>query len=180
VEEIDNDAMTAMLAEMHRIAAEERCYLLLLHHVGHADRDDPVSVGRGASAIAAVARAVWHLDRVPGQPRLRRLRARGNAVPDAEITLEVAGPDAVPEGAILRWRPADPLGGVALEDVLPEVGAECSTSDLARAIAGCDGDEQPSGGARQQAAALRERWRRAGNVEVLRGAHGAALIRRLR
>src|SRR5262249_30529204 len=41
VEERDNDHMTRLLDELQRIASEASCYLLLLHHEGHADRDDP-------------------------------------------------------------------------------------------------------------------------------------------
>jgi hypothetical protein len=105
---------------------------------------------------------------------------RGNAVADAELLLEVAGPDAQPEGALLYWRPVDPLGGVALEDVLPEVGSESSTRDLARAFGGCDADEEPSGRARREAALLRERWRREGLVEVFQGPRRALMMRRIR
>ncbi len=180
IEERDNDGMTALLDALQRIAAEESCYLIMLHHEGHADRDDPVSAGRGASAISAVARVVWRLDRVPGEPRWRRLRVRGNAVADAELTLEVASEGAKPEGAVFYFHPVDELGAVALEDVLPEVGAECTTSDLARAIAGCVEGERPGGRAERQAKELRERWRSDGLIEVLKGARGALLLRRIR
>jgi hypothetical protein len=81
VEEIDNDAMTALLDELHRIATEERSYVLLLHHEGHADRDDPVSAGRGASAISAVARAVCILTASPANRRAGACGCAGTPSP---------------------------------------------------------------------------------------------------
>jgi hypothetical protein len=171
LEEHNNDQMTGLLDELQRIAEAERCYVLLVHHQGHADRDDAVSVGRGASAIAAVARCVWHVERIPGEARLRRLRVRGNAVPDLDLELEVAGADADPPGAVLYFRPHDRLASHPIDDLL-RVGESITTAELARRL---DPDGAGKAGRFQTlAAALRESWRRAGLVTVDEGGTGKA------
>lgn len=168
--------MTSLLGALQAIAEASGAYMLLVHHQGHAGGErGVVGAGRGSSAIAAVARAVWHLERVPGEARLRKLRVEGNSVPDRELELEVAGPDADPPGAVLYFRPQDRLRAYELDDLI-EPGEAISTRTLTVRLAG---DSEPVGTHQRLAAELRNRWEREGLVRVFKGARGAKMIERL-
>jgi hypothetical protein len=172
-DENDNDGMSRWLGALEALAEELGAYLVLVHHVGHGDRGEAHTAGRGASSIAAVAQAAWLLEDAPSDPRCRRLKIRGNAVMTRELLLEVAPEESDP-GAILYFRPTDPLDRYEIDDLL---GSEAiSTTELSRRLA--PGSE-PGGAEKRTARRLRDRWERAGLIEVVGGPRGSILLRRV-
>jgi hypothetical protein len=179
VEERDNDGLTPWLDALEDVASTCGAYVVLIHHVGHTSdptRGEARTAGRGASAISAVAQAVWLLERVPENPHLRRLEVDGNAILPAEIFFEVSGEGAEP-GAINYFRRTDPIGDADPTDYLGEEAI--STSALAWRIAGKQptNGERPPGKSVRRANQLRESWLRQKKVEVFEGARGAIMIR---
>jgi replicative DNA helicase len=178
-EENDNDAMSALLGRLQEIAEEAGAYIVLIHHVGHSERQDPRTAGRGASAIAAVAQVAWLLEEVPTNPRMRRLSVSGNAVLATDLYLEVASDTSRP-GEVLYFRPVDPVASHKIEDLVA-VGEELSISQLAWRIAGRgprDSKDRPPGPAAQVAKALRTKWEKEGLVKTFRKRQ-AYMLRRL-
>jgi len=176
VEENDADAMTAWLDALEELAQECGVYILLVHHVGHADRKDSRSAARGSSAIGAVAQGMWTLERVDGSPQHRLLKIDGNELLAHEVTFEVASATA-DEGSIHYFRPGDPCAGHEPETYL-QAGEAISTNALAWRLAdrepepGCN----PPGAFVQMAAKLRHRWARDGLVKVENGPRNAKMI----
>ncbi len=179
-DENDNSHMTAWLAPLQELAEELGTYIVTIHHVGHADRNEARTAGRGASAIAAVAQAVWLLENSTDDPRQRKLHIQGNAVPETRLLFSVAGEKNEP-GAILYWRPADPLEVYSLDELVAE-GEEISTTGLAWRLQGEERakGKSPKGQYQRKAAQLRESWLRTGAIETFKGGHGAKMIRRPR
>jgi hypothetical protein len=179
-DENDNSHMTAWLAPLQELAEELGAYIVTIHHVGHADRNEARTAGRGASAIAAVAQAVWLLENSTDDPRQRKLHIQGNAVPETRLLFSVAGEKNEP-GAILYWRPADPLEAYSLDELVAE-GEEISTTGLAWRLQGEERvkGKSPKGQYQRKAAQLRESWLRTGAIETFKGGHGAKMIRRPR
>jgi len=184
LEENSADDMAGWLGQLQSLAEELELYLKLVHHVGHAGRDEAAGAGRGSSAIAAVAQTLWLLERVPGIPRQRVLKIQGNDVLAAELTFEVAGEKAEP-GSVDYFRPVDPLQGnfEALPDLVGR-DEEIPTGELARRLqvraTGKRPKNEASGPYKSQAAALREQWRRRGLVTVVEGGEGQATTLRRR
>jgi hypothetical protein len=110
VDENDNTKMTEWLEALWRLAVEHTVHILLIHHMGHRDgAEDPVSAARGASAIAAVADAVWML--LPGENLVqRRLTVRGNLIPEHQQLFRVANDDH--EGEVQFFRPCLASDGI--------------------------------------------------------------------
>jgi hypothetical protein len=178
VEENANDDMSRWLGELQELAESARVYTLVIHHRGHVERDAVHSAGRGASAIGAVAQALWTLEHLTRNPRQRRLRVSGNAVLGNEIHFQVAGEKNAP-GEILYFRPIDPLDAYPLDDLL-SAQEELSTSELAWRIADRRPKgplDRPPGTASKMASALRDRWHAQGLVEVVETG-GRKMIRR--
>ncbi len=179
LDENSNSEMTAWLAPLQELAEELAVYIILIHHVGHAEgRNEARTAGRGASALAAIAQAVWLLENVSDDPRLRRLHVQGNAVPETRLTFRVAGEENEP-GEILYWRPADPLESYDLTELVGE-REEITTSELAARLQDPPPKEgERAGGVAQRlAAALRNEWQKAGLIEVREGKRRAKLLRR--
>jgi len=176
-EENSNDDMSAWLGRLQELAEEQCTYILLVHHVGHADRNEAHNAGRGASAIAAVAQAAWLLGNVPGQPRQRSLEVRGNAILPAELTFEVASDEMKP-GELHYWHPADPLAGYDPCEIL-NAGEELTQRAFAKRLAGKSDKEEPTGAETRLAKALRLHWKQKGLVDVFEG-KGSAIMVRLR
>jgi len=164
-DENDNVAMTAFLAPLEELAEELGVYVILIHHVGHSDRNEARTAGRGASAISAVAQAVWLLETSPDNPRVRRLHVQGNAVPEARLTFEVCGEKDEP-GLIVYWRPSNPLDAYDLAELVGST-EEITTSELASRIDPNPQEGQRPGGAVQRLATrLRNEWEKDGLIEV--------------
>jgi hypothetical protein len=180
LDENSNTDMSSWLAALQELAEELGVFVLLIHHVGHASRDEARTAGRGASAIAAVAQAVWLLENSTDDPRQRKLHIQGNAMPETRLLFSVAGEKNEP-GAILYWRPADPLEVYNLDELLAE-GEEISTTGLAWRLQGEERvkGKSPKGQYQRKAAQLRESWLRSGAIETFEGGHRAKMIRRPR
>jgi len=108
-DENDANAMTALLDALAAIAAEFVAYVVLVHHVGLAERNQLVTAPRGSSSIAAVAQAIWRWEVIPNQPRLRLMTATGNAIENSRITFEVAPEDDA--GKVLFFLPVTNADG---------------------------------------------------------------------
>jgi hypothetical protein len=178
LDENSNSEISAWLSPLQELAEELGVYVLLIHHVGHAEgRNEARTAGRGASAIAAVAQAVWLLENVGDNPRQRKLHVQGNAVPETRITFSVAGEESEP-GKILYWRPTDPLAAYDLTDLVGE-NEEITTSELAARLQDPPPDEGQRAGnvAQRLATRLRTEWQRAGLIEVRDGQRRAKLLR---
>ncbi len=138
IDENDNTAMSGWLDALAEISIEFGTYLVLVHHMGHADRSDARVSARGASAIGAVTVAQWRLDR-GGDHHHRRLTVDGNAVPQREHTFRVADSEDEP-GLIRYWRPEKKRPEKLLEDYL-KPGEQLTQSDIAWRIM----DAKPAG-----------------------------------
>jgi hypothetical protein len=149
---------------------------VVLHHAGKPKAEgngdelpDVRYLGRGASALAAKARAVTSLELVSGMPHLRRVRTATNLGPTPKQALfQVCAENADAE-QLLYFKPAI----VAVRDPrdLLRPGECISTNDLARRLAGDalpDGAEPP-GEMKKLVASLRETWRQRGLVIVTPG-----------
>jgi len=167
-EENDTAAMTGWLAPLQELAEELETYILVVHHQGHAERDSAVSAGRGSSAIAAVAQAIWLLKKA-GDTKQRTLKVEGNAIIERRFAFEVAGQEAKP-GAIIFWKPVDPLKVHDVTEILA-VGEWINTTELARRIqtTPLDDDGKPGRSAQDRASELRNKWKEGGLVEVKKG-----------
>jgi len=178
LDENSNSEVSAWLAPLQKLAEELETYIVVIHHVGHAEgRGEARTAGRGASAIAAVPQAIWLLETSRDDPRQRRLHVQANAIPENRLTFAVCGEDNEP-GEILYWRPADPMSTYDPAEILAET-EEISTSELAARIQ----DPPPDGNARANQASmktartLRNSWERAGVIDVRVGRHSAKLLR---
>jgi hypothetical protein len=87
------------------VAQDFGVYIVLIHHTGKGEggAGGAVLAGRGASAIGAVASAVWHMEREKPRSLQRTLKVEGNMDPEAEHRFLVA--NAGREGYIDFWRP---------------------------------------------------------------------------
>ena len=176
-EENDTASMTGWLAPLQELAEELSVYILVVHHQGHAERDQAVSAGRGSSAIAAVAQAVWLLKK-SSNPKQRTLKVEGNAIIEKRFAFEVAGEEASP-GEIIYWKPVDPLEVHDVTEILA-VDEEINTTELARRIQNPPPEEGkgPSRSAKDKATRLRNKWKEDGLVEVWTGKQRAEMMRR--
>jgi hypothetical protein len=179
MDENSNMEATAFLAPLQELAEELGVYIIMIHHVGHAGRGDAVGSGRGASAIAAVAQAVWLLSKADSNPRQRTLKVEGNAVSEASLAFEVAGEENEP-GAILYWKPVDPLDVYDVTELLADA-EEINTTELARRIQKPPPEEgkRPGRSALSKATQLRNEWEKAKRIEVRKGKYNASMMRRI-
>ena len=174
-DENSNADMSAWLEALETLARDFACYVLLIHHVGHAGRAEAVAKARGASAIAAVPQALWALSRELDNPRVRSLAVEGNALEPMTYTFRVAAEEAN-EGAVLYWQLVDAWEshGEPTAHLVP--GVPMSLRELARAISG---EDTPGGQARERAKAAALAWRRAGLVEMFDGPRRSVMVRLL-
>jgi replicative DNA helicase len=178
LDENSNVDVTHFLAPLQELAEKSETYLILIHHVGHAGRNEARSAGRGASAIGAVPQCVWLLKDGANDPKQRQLKVEGNAVLNSTISFRVATEQSEP-GEILFWRPCDPFEGHSIDDLI-QPGEEISTTELAWRIQ----EEEPVKGKRPRsqneraASTLRESWQNKGLVAVDDGPRRAKMIRR--
>lgn len=178
LDENSNAEVSAWLAPLQELAEELGVYIVLIHHVGHAEgRNEARTAGRGASAIAAVAQGLWLLENAD-DPRQRRLHVQGNALTETRLTFQVAGEENEP-GEILYWRPADPLDSYDLEELVGD--EEITTGELAARLQDppLKEGERAGGVAQRLAAALRNEWQKAGLIEVREGKRRSKLLRRI-
>jgi hypothetical protein len=138
---------------------------------------DPRDLGRGASALAAKARAVTGLYEVKGMPRFRTLRMRTNLGAEPKLVeLEVAGEKSGPQD-ILYFRAHDPIAAFPPSEYVQE-GEAITTNELARRLAGLEQDDatEPTGEIKRRASRLREAWLERDLVRVVPGPNRSKLI----
>jgi hypothetical protein len=173
--ENSNEEATRIGGALERLAVRFGCAIVLLHHAGKPKADageelpDLRFLGRGASALAAKARAVTSLELVGGMPHLRRVRTATNLGPTPKPAMfQVCAENADAE-ELLYFKPAIVTVRDPRDFLKP---GECiSTNDLARRLAGDslpDGAEPP-GEMKKLAASLRESWRERRLVTVRPG-----------
>ncbi len=182
--ENSNEEATRIGGALERRAVRFGPAITLLHHCGKPKADagedlpDVRFMGRGASALAAKARAVTSLELVAGMPNLRRVRTATNLGPAPKpVLFEVCSGEATAEELIF-FRPAADASERDPHDFL-KPGESISTRDLARRLAGdsLEEDAEPKGDLKRLAASLREAWRKAGKVIVSPGPRNAKMMR---
>ncbi len=171
VEEKDNDGMATWLSRLAELAVEFGVYVWLIHHAGHnteGSRGNPISAGRGASAIGQVAQVALYLSKVPGQPRQRKLSIQGNEVDDSTLIFNVSE-EPEPVYHVNRFVPAD----LALPDNWEEIfelGVPLSTNAIAQKMGVAPSsppNEPPSGYQRRLAQRLCEKLEKLGEIKRL-------------
>ena len=95
VSESSSDEMIPYLDRLASLAADFGCYVLAPHHVGHANRSDARTAGRGSTAIGQVSQVQWKLARAG--PYTRHLAVEGNAVLPRKLSFETAERGDPPE-----------------------------------------------------------------------------------
>lgn len=180
-----NEEATRIGGALERLAVKYGIAVQVIHHAGKpvpgaAELPDPRDYGRGASALAAKARAIFTLDEEPGMPHLRRIRTRTNlTVSPGPLVLQVA--DQRGEGTRIDYfKPHDPATAYRIDEYLTADDEWISASQLARRIAGDSLDEKAKipGHLTRRAMELRGIWHGAGLIEVREGARGAHELRR--
>ncbi len=179
IDENDNDAMTEWLDKLESIALESGVYVILIHHAGHAGREDARAAPRGASAIGAVPAGLWWLKRT-NNARHRLVRVAGWMLQDQTLEFAVCKPDA-PESNIDFFRRESPAERMNPENYI-KPGEELKATELDARILDIPGGSKTelkglSRQRRQQARAVRRDWQDHGLVTVER--RGAAHIYRL-
>jgi len=178
-DENSNADMTAFLHPLQELAEETCTYLILIHHTGHSERAEARTAGRGASALGAVAQAIWLLENVAENPRHRRLHIQGNAIAESRQEFAVCSEESEP-GYILYFRPHNPLEGYDASDYL-DPGEEISTTDLAarlQDIPPLEG-ERPDAKSQRLASALRHKWESSGEITTEKGPRNSLIMRLL-
>lgn len=184
--ENDNDAARTIGGGLEAIAVETGTEITALHHVGKMPPGakssdlDVRDLGRGASALAQKARAVFSLEEVPGRNHQRLCRTRTNLGPTpAPMRLDVCEEGArAPE--ISHFRRHDPLAEYDPRSLTPE-SIWISTNDLARSLDRYANPErtreEPPGVFKTLAKDLRNAWAAEGRIDVRDGQRGAKEIR---
>lgn len=180
-----NEEATRIGGALERMAVFHGCSITMIHHAGKPKQNgeipDPRDMGRGASALAAKARAIFTLEEEAGMPPLRKIRTRTNLTPSpAPLVLEVSDQSG-DEMRIDYFRPHDPAVAYPIDDYLSNEDEWISTRELARRLVGADGDstDDPPGGARREARQVRQIWLNAGLIETRKGARNAEEMRRI-
>lgn len=181
VSENDNDHAREVGGALEGLAVKHGIPITALHHLGKlppgmkSEDIDVRDLGRGASALAQKARAVFTVEEVAGQNHLRRTRCRTNlGRTPAPLELEVCEM-GLPSPEILYFRPHDPLSHHRPSDYLDHEWI--STTELARRLDrkmnGAKEDREPPGAVKTLAGELRREWVRLGLCEIRDGARGA-------
>jgi hypothetical protein len=182
--ENSNEEATRIGGALERRAVRFGCAIVLLHHSGKPkaepggeDLPDLRFLGRGASALAAKARAVTSLELVAGIPYVRRVRTITNLGPAPKAAMFQVCSEKGDAEELLYFRPAAELYDRDPQELL-KPGESIPTRELARRLAGesLAEDQEPSGDLKRLAATLRERWRKAGKVTVTDGPRGAKMV----
>jgi len=185
VSENDNDHARSIGGALEALAVKHRVAITVLHHVGKlgigvkSEDLDVRDLGRGASALAQKARAVFTFEEVSGQNHLRRTRCRTNVGrTPAPMQIEVCD-IGLPSPEIVYFKAHDPLMHYTPSEYL-STDEWISTTELARCLDRSmnDGEERdPPGSVRTLAGELRREWARARLVEVRDGPRKAKEMR---
>lgn len=181
-----NEEATRIGGALERLAVTYGCAIQVIHHAGKPvagqDLPDPRDYGRGASALAAKARAIFTLEEEPGTPNVRRIRTRTNLTASpGPLLVEVCSDRGSDSSRIEYFRPHDAATAYVIDDYLSADDGWISITQLAHRLAG-DNDEpdkKPAGSLLRQARELRGIWDNAGLVEIRTGARNALELRRL-
>lgn len=182
VSEDSNEDASRIGGRLEALAVANQIPITLIHHVGKVrggtEDIDPRDLGRGASALAAKARAISTWEEVPGFTNQRRIRSRTNLTRSpAPLVVEVSE-HSTEETSIDFLRPMDPVAAFPINDLLSEEDGWITTSELARRAAGLD-DGKPDGTASALARNLRSVWSGAGLIETRKGKQNSTELRRV-
>lgn len=182
-----NEEATRIGGALERLAVTYGPAIQVIHHAGKliagAEPPDPRDYGRGASALAAKARAIFTLEEEPGMPNVRRIRTRTNLTASpGPFLVQVSDERASQSTRIDYFRPHDAATAFAIDAYLSVDDDWISVNQLARRIAGdnLDPDAKVPGSIYRRAKELRGIWHGAGLVEVRDGARSALELRRVR
>lgn len=181
-----NEVATFIGGALERLAVTYGCRLQVIHHSGKPvagqDLPDPRDYGRGASALAAKARAIFTLEEEAGMPNVRRIRTRTNLTASpGPFLLDVSDDRSAGATRIDYFKPHDTVGAYPIAEYLAVEDGWISVTQLARRLAGSSDDpaKQPPGSLLRQARDLRGIWDNAGLVEIRTGARNALELRRI-
>lgn len=181
-----NEEATRIGGGLERLAVTYGCRIQVIHHAGKpvagAELPDPRDYGRGASALAAKARAIFTLEEEPGMPNIRRIRTRTNLTASpGPFLVQVSDERSSESTRIDYFRPHDAATAFAIDSYLAVDDDWISVNQLARRLAGdnLDPDARIPGNIYRRAKELRALWDGAGLVEVRTGARSALELRRI-
>lgn len=181
-----NEEATRIGGALERLAVTYACRIQVIHHAGKptvgAELPDPRDYGRGASALAAKARAIFTLEEEPGMPNVRRIRTRTNLTASpGPLLVEVSSDRSADATRIEYFKPHDTATAFSIDSYLTTEDEWLSVNQLARRLAGdnLDPDARIPGSIYRKAKELRGIWDNAGLVEVRTGARGALELRRI-
>ncbi len=178
--ENDNGSATRIGGALQALAVKHGCSISLLHHAGKPPKDTPDDadvrfLGRGASALAAKARAVFSLEQITEMPWARRIRTITNLGKTPPAQLFEVSPEGT-DGELSYFKPiVRPLPRQLHPRDFLRDGQEVTTTELGDLLAP---RLKLSGGELKRAtAAVRNEWVKLGLIEVTDGARGAKLVR---
>ncbi len=183
--EDSNEDASRIGGALQALAVKHGVPITLVHHIGKArggtEDIDPRDLGRGASALAAKARAIGTFEEVAGFPQQRRIRSRTNLT-RSPGPLEIEVTESHGEDTSIDFlRPVDAVAAFPVDMILSDGDGWISTSDLARRLV-CGDDEsggRPPGNATRIARELRSTWLAAGLIEIRKGKHNSTELRRI-
>ena len=180
----ENSEGTRIGGALERLAVTYGCSIQVIHHAGKptpgAEPPDPRDYGRGASALAAKARAIFTLEEEPGMPNVRRIRSRTNlTVTPGPFLVQVSESKSGESKRIDFFRPLDSATAYPITEYVSVEDGWIGVTELARRLAGdsLDVGKKPSGNLLRQARELRAIWDRAGLVEIREDGKSAQLRR---
>lgn len=188
VSDSDNEEATRIGGALESLAVTHGCAIQVIHHAGKpvqgGDVPDPRDLGRGASALAAKARAIFTCEEEVGMPNVRKIRTRTNLTASPPpLLVEVADRQdrGLDDTRVDFFRPHDPAIAYPINAYLEEDEGWISITQLARRIGGdaVDPEKKPPGNLLRRARDLRGIWDSAGLCEVRTGARNALELRRI-
>lgn len=180
-----NEEATRIGGALERMAVFHGCSITVIHHAGkpkHGESvPDPRDMGRGASALAAKARAIFTVEEEAGMSNLRKIRTRTNLTPSPPPLVLECAERSTDEMRVDFFRPHDPAVAFPIDSFLNHEDDWISTRELARRISRCtdESTEDPTGSAKREAKQVRQIWLNAGLIEVRKGARNADEMRRI-
>lgn len=182
----NNEEATRIGGHLERLAVTYGCAIQMIHHAGKpvpgGEVPDPRDLGRGASALAAKARAIFTCEEEPGIPNMRKIRTRTNLTKGPPPLLLSVSDDSQSDGTQIDFfKPHDPATAFPVDQYLQASDGWISVSQLARIIGGypLETGKKPSSSLFNQAVDLRGIWENAGLIEAKVGARRALMMRRI-
>jgi hypothetical protein len=179
-----NEEATRIGGHLERLAVHHGCAIQVIHHAGKpkagGEIPDPRDLGRGASALAAKARAIFTLEEEAGMSQVRKIRTRTNLGPSpGPLLLEVTSDGDRDSKRIDFFRPHDPATAYPINEYFRPEDRWISKSELARRLSDLKPGSKPSGGAVRIASKRMSIWQGAGLVEIRSGPKNATEMRRI-